>query len=289
MKLFETIAERYPQILLSIKTGQKNSEEYKNAVLRGNTVQKREPDFFSAEDQLECMETPVGNIDVLIMREREAFIHMYRALAYRCEPEEIPDSVGAGIISGLINWKKIHQHKDEYLSRGGDDWDEEFQRFISDKSNYLDSIVLLSSGPYSAVSAYEMHLTEEEWIEKSICIRKFHELTHYVCRKHYPGDIDAIRDEVLADAIGLLGAFGKYDTGMALRFLGIDDTGFLEGGRLLHYSSAEKLKKDILYAKELIHIVGNMELPPMDNAFEAIPLYWNELKRNGQSISGKSI
>ena len=61
---------------------------------------------------------------------------------------------------------------------------------------------MLSISPMDGID-----LNEDEWIEKSIIIRKYHELTHFVMRKTYPDDIDYIRDELIADCIGLICAF----------------------------------------------------------------------------------
>ncbi len=215
------LINRFPQLALPIQHGQKNTPEYKKAVLRGEPL-CREPDFIcSPKDKLETVETPVGKAEILFFAHREDFEHALRALAYRCEPVEIPASVGASTIRGLIDWEKIRAHKTEYLAEGGKNWSEEFKHFTADKTNYLDTIILLSKGNYSAVPARFVGLAEYEWDEKSLIIRKYHELTHFVCRTLCPHDIEPIRDEVIADLIGLVAAFDHYDPLLAKRFLGI--------------------------------------------------------------------
>ena len=97
-----------------------------------------------------------------------------------------------------------------------------------------------------------MGLTECEWDEKSLIIRKYHELTHFVCRTLYPHNIEPIRDEVIADLIGLVAAFDHYDPLMAKRFLGIESGAFTEGGRLSHYANEENLAAAIREADNLI-------------------------------------
>jgi len=230
------LAPQYPQLCLPIAHNERETEEYKECVLMGEPV-RREPAFsFSEEDELSEVSTPVGEARILVLANREDFVHAYRALACRCEPEEIPDSVGAVTVQGLINWGKIRQHQEEYLAAGGSDWDEEFGRFTSVKSNYRDSFILLSTGNYSDIPAAAVGIGEQEWKAKSLTIRKYHELTHFICRAKYPQDIDAIRDEVVADMIGLVKAFGEYDTGLAKTFLGIEGESFRDGGRLAHYA-----------------------------------------------------
>lgn len=53
-------------------------------------------------------------------------------------------------------------------------------------------------------------LDEPAWIRASDDIRKYHELTHFVCRRLYPDLIDKVRDELIADAVGICAAFGEY-------------------------------------------------------------------------------
>ena len=243
---------RYPQLVLPITMDEKNTPEYKKAVLRGEPVCREANFICSPEDKLETVETTVGKVEILYLAHREDFEHALRALAYRCEPVEIPASVGASTIRGLINWEKIRVHKTEYFDKGGSNWSEEFKHFTAKKSNYLDTIILLSKGNYSAVPAHCVGLTEYEWDEKSLIIRKYHELTHFVCRTLYPKNIEPIRDEVIADLIGLVADFDLYDPLLAKRFLGIESGAFQEGGRLSHYTDGGNLEAAAKKAGELI-------------------------------------
>ena len=246
------LLERYPQLVLPIELNEMNTPEYKKAVLRGEPVCGEANFICSPDDKLETVETPVGKVEILYLVHREDFEHTLRALAYRCEPVEIPASVGASTIRGLINWEKIHAHKAEYFAKGGTNWREEFKRFTAEKSNYLDTIILLSNGNYSAIPARFVGLAESEWDEKSLIIRKYHELTHFVCRTLYPHNIEPIRDEVIADLIGLAAAFDHYDPLLAKRFLGIESGAFHEGGRLSHYTDVGNLEAAAKEAGELI-------------------------------------
>ena len=246
------LAKKYPQLLLPIRAGEKETEEYRAAVLSGAPL-SAEPYFIgSPGDSLSVAETPAGKAEILYLENREDFEHAFRALAHRCEPVEIPASVGATTIRGLINWEKIHNHEKEYLQSGENDWNLEFRRFTAEKANYLDSLILLSSGDYSNVSAETAGLPAEEWKEKSVTIRKYHELTHFICRALYPDDVDAIRDEVIADLIGLVAAFGDYDVRLAETFLGIEGETFREGGRLAYYADLEHLSETVSRALGLI-------------------------------------
>ena len=46
---------------------------------------------------------------------------------------------------------------------------------------------------------------------------------------------------MIADSIGLVAAFGKYDTALARLFLGVEGGVFREGGRLSHYAKEDEL------------------------------------------------
>lgn len=230
-----TLSKCYPQLVLPITEGCSKTDLYRRAVLRGEPTDEM-PDFLlSDKDILSYEATPAGVASVLFLEERNDFEHAMQALAYRCEPKVILPSVGATTISGLINWEKIRIHKEEYFAKGGLFWNQEFKRFTSVKENYCDTIILLSSGEYSAIPAAKVGLSKEEWLGKSLTIRKFHELTHFVCRRLYPDKVNILKDEVVADCAGLIAAYGEYDPDLAKLFLGIEGDGYRNGGRLEHY------------------------------------------------------
>ena len=250
--IFE-LSKRYPQLLLPLSRDTKDSEEYKAAVMRGEPLH-RAPDFsFSPDDYLQVISTPAGDAEVLFLSNRSDYVHCVQALAYRCEPRDVPASIGANTVSGLINWEKIRKHRSAYLLSGGSDWPTEFRRFTQTKENYRDSLIILSSGEYSFVPAELTDFLPGQWKEISITIRKYHELTHFVCRKLFPDRIDAVKDEVIADLIGLIAATGEYDTRLARLFLGIEGDSYRWGSRLENYTSAEKLPTEVLRANQLIN------------------------------------
>lgn len=238
--ILKMLSRRYPQLTLPISDDTRSSDRYRNVVLCGEPSES-EPEFsFSEGDRLETVDTPAGQVEVLSLCERADFEHCFRALAYRCENREIPPTTGASIISGLINWEKIHRHLEEYMAAGGDDLDGEFERFTSDRANYRDTIIILSRGFYSALLPEEAGFPEEEWLELSYTIRKYHELAHFVSQRLYPENKDAVRDEVLADMNGIVAALGYFDAELEGRMLGIRN-GKYTRGRLENYVKAEEL------------------------------------------------
>ena len=101
--------------------------------------------------------------------------------------------------------------------------------------NYIDMLVVLSRGPYSNVDGAAAGYGPDEWLELSDTIRRFHELTHVVCRRRYPEYIDPVRDELVADAVGIYAAFGFFDVNMEKLFLGITGRQYTVG-RLENYT-----------------------------------------------------
>lgn len=246
----------YPQLLLPISDETRFGEAYKNAVLRGEELHGT-PDFtLSEEDTYEEAETPAGTARVLTLSDRADFEHCIRALAHRCENAAVPPTTGASTISGLINWEKIRAHKEEYLLRGGDDWNTEFASFTADRNNYRDTMIVLSKGFYSALSPEEAGFTSEKWLSVSHDIRKFHELAHFTSRRLFPENKDAVRDEVLADMNGIIAALGHYDGILAGKVLGIRDGKFIPGGRLENYVTPEELPDAAARAGRMIRVLS---------------------------------
>lgn len=254
----DILARKYPQILMPIKEGIKDSEEYKDVVLRGKPCNYK-PDFtYNEGDTLETIKTPVGEIEVLSLIDRNDFIHAVRALGNRCEPVEVPNSTGAMAIFGLNNWDKVRANLD----------------------NYKDSLIILSSGNYSNVTNKdvkkvtngEIDLSKDEWTKKSIIIRKYHELTHFVMRKKYPDDIVPIRDELIADVVGIIAAFGYFDERLLKLFLGIESKEYRKGGRLENYEGgSEKNIPEVLNKIE--------EYKELFKDYNDVDDIWNNIER----------
>ena len=243
----------YPQLSLGIKEGMSQSEEYRNIVRRGIMPDKLTFPFeLSGEEDEYTLDTPAGEVNVLYLPDRAIFEYFIKVLAHRNEPVEIPLSMGASLISGINSWRKIYAHKEEYLQSGKDDWDEEFARFISVKENYKDTVLIVSKGYYSALKPEYINMNSDEWLEKSKTIRIYHEISHYISRKLFIENKEVLRDEIVADAIGFIAAFGYYDSLLARKVLGIDNEKFNRDGRLINYVSEEELDIYIDRAHKII-------------------------------------
>ena len=209
------LAARYPQLYLDPDTD--STEQYRAVTLRGEQPESCSLSGYcmSEKDREEMVETPAGVVRVVTLYARADFERVLRSLmgAVTGPGASIPQTQGAAMFK-VPDWEKIRAHSDVYM-----DW-----------------LIILSVGPYSAVPAADAGFGEEEWITVSHTIRKYHELTHYICRSLYPEQVCEIWDELAADAAGLFAALGTYDIRLAKRFLGIDGETYT-GGRLGNYTA----------------------------------------------------
>lgn len=267
------LSRRYPQLLFPITPGISKTAEFRNAIYFGKPYSGQLDFTMSEKDRFLCMDTPAGTAEVLLLYNRTDFEKCFCALANRCEPKLIPPSVGACMISGLLNQEKIrrygnHEEKTGLLS---------FLKPTFDQACY-DKLILLSSGWYSGITPEEAGFSDAEWTPKSITIRMYHEITHFVCRTLYPKDISVIRDEVFADMIGIVAAFGYYDTHMANLFLGIDGANIRENGRIHYYVKEQDADSVLEETKMWISLLEQKATNCTDNINDLIVKLFEALR-----------
>jgi hypothetical protein len=171
--------------------------------------------------------TLAGRVPILIAGCRHDFVALVRACTARNEPEPVPDAMGACIVTGLNNWDRVARHRQAVeAERDGlltpAEWAAELAALAPRKALYQDRFIILGGGPYSAVPASEIGLTEEDWLARSAAVRRAHECTHYFTLRAFGVMRNNLLDELLADFAGLATSFGRYDGRLALRFLGLD-------------------------------------------------------------------
>ncbi|MBQ7613598.1 MAG: hypothetical protein IJU77_00975 [Butyrivibrio sp.] len=266
--VIEELANEYP--LFYLDPDKDSKETYIEVVLRGDEPEEMKLDHYTGDsyDRLETVDTPVGAVKVATFENRHDFELVMRGLmaAKKGPLEPIPKSQGAAMVTA-INWKKIHAYLGEFPV---EQRDVEFKKFTSVKDNYIDRLVVLSRGPYSNVSAEKMGISEEKWLEDSDTIRRYHELTHVICRRSCPDDIDEVRDELVADAIGLYAAYGEFDPETEKKFLGIEGSAYV-GGRLENYTDKpEEFIEEI--SEKLLVMQKQVEDIKPEDPFDLIPI-----------------
>ena len=267
ISVLERLASEYPQLYLNPDTD--TQETYRRMVLRGEEPEAKSLAHYRGDpaDREELTETPAGSVRVVTLGNRQDFELALRGLmAAKDGPEAvIPESQGAAMLT-VFNWPRIHAHLALYPE---EERAAEFKRFTAVRENYVDMLVLLSRGPYSHVDAAAVGETEAAWLEHSDTIRRYHELTHVICRRLCPGDVAPIRDELVADAVGLYAAYGCFDPETEKLFLGIRDGRYV-GGRLENYTDIpEALVGAVCAALERIR--ATMEKQAGTEPFRLIP------------------
>ena len=262
------LAEEYPQLYLNPDTDAQ--EVYRRVVLQGETPEVRHLAHYASDphDSVETVHTPAGPVRVVTLGNRRDFELVLRGLmgAKNGPLTPIPASQGASMLT-VFNWPRIHAHLAQFPP---EEQAAEFRRFTSVRKNYLDMLVVLSRGPYSGVSAEAAGCSEEEWLALSDTIRRYHELTHVICRRLYPDDIDVVRDELIADAVGLYAAYGYFDPEKEKLFLGIRDGQYI-GGRLENYTD-DPAKMVGSVCAELERIQAVVKVHSEMEPFELIPV-----------------
>lgn len=240
------------------------SRAYLDIVRRGVLPERLENPFIGdARDEVRNLGTPVGTVSVLVLGNRKDFERFAQVIGHRCEPQAIMPAVGAKTFFGVNNWRKILAHREEYEKGGGRLWGQEFRKFTQEKENYQDIVCVVSQGPYSGVER-----PDPGWAEESLNIRIWHEMTHIVCRKLYPENKHAVRDEVVADMMGLLKTYRSYDTELAAHFLGIQGGRILPSGRLRHYVKEPKEETAELCVRMIAELSRYAEGRMEKNTFE---------------------
>ena len=236
------LAEVYPQLYLT--PGKEGARLWQGIVRRGEKAPSDSLGHFHGDprDSVTVENTPAGPVQVVTLGDRRDFELFLQIMAFKCVPAAIPATQGASILDGVVNWTRIRARREEYLRGGGpeDGWPAEFRSFTSNRRNYTDALIVLSTGPYSAVPAPAAGMGEDEWLRASLQIRKAHECTHFICRRMFPEKIDPVWDELVADAAGLFAALGRYELKLACLFLGVSENGYT-GGRLENYAGERDL------------------------------------------------
>ena len=253
MGSFAALQRRFPQLRFPIREGMSEEDAYRRATRKGEMsaadgfapgLELKRPDTVA----LQVTPTIAGRLPVIVAEEREDFVALVRAFTGRNEPIDVPNSMGASIVTGLNNWDRIARYRAEWEKTatpgpfGGPNWGEEFKKLAARKELYQDRFVLLSRGPYSAVSARMAGFDDDEWRDLSLQIRREHEFTHYFTLRVYGAMRNNLLDELVADFVGLVRAMGKYSSNLALMFFGLEDYPmFRPGGRLSGYRGTPPL------------------------------------------------
>jgi len=225
---WELLREMFVELSFSIGEGQNKNPELLTALKRGILPSYPQGAWEPAAPEgilVYLHPTPAGRLPIIECESDADFIRLLQSLVYRCEPRLVPDSRGAAIIKNYNNWARINMHRNS-LTAG----------IPEDPALYRDYIALLSHRYYSGVNPEVFGLKSAEWRQKSLILRREHEVAHYMTQRFYHSAKNEIHDEIIADFMGLTAAFGDYDPAKFLTFLGLECyPDYRLGGRLEIY------------------------------------------------------
>ncbi|KYC37619.1 hypothetical protein WA1_39840 [Scytonema hofmannii PCC 7110] len=190
--------------------------------------------------QIQLYQSLAGLIPAIVTGNRKDFVSLVQALTQKNEPQPVPDSMGACIVSGYNNWERIRQYRQQWENQQAQysetDWNNEFKRLIPHKELYQDRFIIVSPGFYSNIAASDLGLSETQWQQLSLKIRLEHECTHYFTRRFLGSMRNNIFDELIADYRGIVAAIEHYRSDWFLHFVGLESFPlYREGGRLQNY------------------------------------------------------
>lgn len=278
------------QLRFPVRKGMSEEEAYRRATRRGifeaadefaPGLELRRPD----DIQLTVTPTIAGRLAIVVAADREDFETLVQALTERNEPARVPAAMGACMVKGLNNWSRVAEYRARWEQATGGapdaDWSEEFKRLIPRKELYQDRLIILSTGPYSATPAEETGLARQDWLDRSLVIRREHELTHYFVYRVFGVMRSHVFDEIVADFIGLSRAFGEYRADLALRFLGLEAfPEYRTGGRLEVYAADPPMSDE---AASVVRTLAYQSIQQLRTLSAAWPReWWSDLAAVGR-------
>ena len=225
------LQRHFAQVRFPVRKGISQEPAYLDATRKGlrNASDEFAPGLVLAEPDgldLQTHATIAGRVPILVAADRRDFISLVQAFSERNEPADVPAAMGACIVNGLNNWDRVAAYRARWEREHPDDaatgWGEEFPRFAARKELYQDRFIILSRGPYSAIDVNDTGMSEDDWLARSLVIRREHECTHYFTYRVFRSMRNNVFDELVADFVGLIRAFAGYRNDLARRFLGLE-------------------------------------------------------------------
>ena len=104
-------------------------------------------------------------------------------------------------------------------------------------------LILLNRAPYSNLPAEALGLSVGDWLERSQRLRLRHECAHYEVLRLLGSMRNHALDEILADALGQIAAFGDFDADRQRLFFGLERDKDTCTGRLSFYCQRVSLEE----------------------------------------------
>lgn len=109
-------------------------------------------------------------------------------------------------------------------------------------------LLLLNRAPYGNIPAKALGLSAEDWLERSRRLRLHHECAHYEILRLLGGMRNHALDEILADTLGQIAAFGNFDADRQRLFFGLEkDKGTCTGRLSFHCQKVSLEERPKIY------------------------------------------
>jgi hypothetical protein len=170
----------YPALGLGIDSSLHTQQAYLEVITGGReSPPVRLDEYENARGiNLTLAHTWAGTVPILRATHRLDFERLLQKLARRNRAAPPPAALGAMYVNGLHN----------------------VMRASEPPGDVKDRLILISSGPYAALSAGDVGLSDAEWLHCSVNLRTAHELTHYVLHMARGMVSKSITEELIADA-----------------------------------------------------------------------------------------
>ncbi len=155
--------------------------------------------------KISLVESLGGRLPAVATESHSDFRAMDALLNGRKKPQAYPPTVNAFTMQTRA--KPIHRHR----------------------------VLLLNYAPYSNIPAEAMELSKEDWLTRSHELRLRHECAHYETLRIFGDMQNHALDEIMADALGQIAAFGNFDADRQRVFFGLAKGKDICTGRLSFY------------------------------------------------------
>lgn len=244
MGAFQILQNCYPQLKFPIKEGINKRQDYVDAVLKGKSVFLSEKDGLLLNEptgiEIRIHDSIAGKVPVVVVPNNQDFVKIVQSVIHKNNPVSVPDSMGALLVNGVNNWDRILRLKDNWLVKYPmGDWSQEFSKHIMPNPDlFKDKLIILSTKPYSNISAGRVNIKEDSWRSLSHLIRLEHECTHLHTLKKYGFASNNLHDELVADYIAIAKTMGVYKKDWMLKFMGLENyPSYRKGARLENYAT----------------------------------------------------
>ena len=224
--VFKTLKKYLVQFQFPVEENISKTLDYKNVTLRGKPKQSKTNLELNQPDQitLEIYDKPViGKVPVITVSNNKDFNTVICALSNKNEPKKIPSSMGASFIKGINNWDRIGRLKSTWLNENSSStWNKFFKENIIPKPYlYKDNLIVLSTKKYSGIESIHIGVSENNWKNLSLIIRREHECAHLFTLQYYGCMANNIHDEIIADYAGITKATDRFNKEWFLYLYGI--------------------------------------------------------------------